>query len=62
MNWSLDLDMMSTTDFRSPPDKAPNCRIGIWGDGFGTVFGGLRQFRVLSSGLWKPVVRHHAQI
>jgi hypothetical protein len=26
MNWSLDLCMMTTTCFRSPPDKAPNCR------------------------------------
>jgi hypothetical protein len=26
MNRSLDLGMMSTTGFRSPPDKAPNCR------------------------------------
>jgi hypothetical protein len=25
MNRSLDLGMMSTTGFRSPPDKAPNC-------------------------------------
>jgi hypothetical protein len=30
--------------------------IRIWGDGFGTVFGGFRQFRALSSGLRKPVV------
>jgi hypothetical protein len=34
----------------------------IGGDGFGTVFGGLRQFRALSGGLRKPVVSHHAQI
>jgi hypothetical protein len=26
MNWSLDLGMMTTTGFRSPLDKAPNCR------------------------------------
>jgi hypothetical protein len=28
----------------------------IWGDGFGTVFGGFRQFGALSGGLWKPAV------
>jgi hypothetical protein len=37
-------------------------RIGIWGDEFGTVFIGFRQFRALSAGLWKPVFSHHAQI
>jgi hypothetical protein len=37
-------------------------RIEIWGDMFGTVFGGLRQFEALSGGLWKPVVSHDAQI
>jgi hypothetical protein len=26
MNWSLDLGMMSTIGFRSPPDRAPNYR------------------------------------
>jgi hypothetical protein len=26
MNWSLDLGMMSTIVFWSPPDKAPNCQ------------------------------------
>jgi hypothetical protein len=26
MNRTLDLGMMTTTGFRSPPDKAPNCR------------------------------------
>jgi hypothetical protein len=26
MNRSLDLGMISTTGFQSPPDKAPNCR------------------------------------
>jgi hypothetical protein len=26
------------------------------GDGFGTMFGGFRQFGALSGGLWKPVV------
>jgi hypothetical protein len=31
-------------------------RIGICGDGFETVFGGLGQFRDLSGGLWKSVV------
>jgi hypothetical protein len=31
-------------------------RIGIWGDGFGTVFSGLQQFRALSGGLRKLVV------
>jgi hypothetical protein len=31
-------------------------RIGIWGDDFGTVFGGFQQFGALSSGLWKPMV------
>jgi hypothetical protein len=29
--------------------------IGIWGDGFGTVFGGFRQFGTLSGGLQKPM-------
>jgi hypothetical protein len=31
-------------------------RIAIWGDGFGTMFGGLRQFDALSGGLQKSVV------
>jgi hypothetical protein len=31
-------------------------RIGIWGDRFGTVFGGLQQFGDLSGGLRKPMV------
>jgi hypothetical protein len=30
--------------------------IRIWGDGFGTAFGGLRQFGALSGGLRKPMV------
>jgi hypothetical protein len=30
--------------------------IRIWGDGFGTTFGGFRQFGALSDGLQKPVV------
>jgi hypothetical protein len=30
--------------------------IRIWGDGFGTAFGGFQQFRVLSGGLRKLVV------
>jgi hypothetical protein len=28
----------------------------IWGDGFGTTFGGFQQFGALSGGLRKPVV------
>jgi hypothetical protein len=31
-------------------------RIGIWGDGFGTTFGGFWQFEAMSGGLRKPVV------
>jgi hypothetical protein len=31
-------------------------RIGIWGDGFGTMFGGLKQFGALSGGLWKVII------
>jgi hypothetical protein len=31
-------------------------RIGIWGDGIGTVFDGFRQFRALFGGLRKLVV------
>jgi hypothetical protein len=30
--------------------------IRIWGDGFGTTFGGFRHFEALSGGHWKPVV------
>jgi hypothetical protein len=37
-------------------------RIGIWGNGLRTVFGGFRWFGALFGGLWKPVVSHHAQI
>jgi hypothetical protein len=37
-------------------------KIGIWGDGFRTVFDGFRQFGALSGGLRKHVVSHHAQI
>jgi hypothetical protein len=36
--------------------------MGIWGDEFGTMFHGFRQFGALSSGLQKPVVSHHTQI
>jgi hypothetical protein len=34
----------------------------IWGDEFGTVFGGFRQFRAMSGGLRKACGRHHTQI
>jgi hypothetical protein len=27
-----------------------------WGDGFGTTFGGFRQFEAVSGGLWKTMV------
>jgi hypothetical protein len=37
-------------------------RIGIWGYGNGTVFGGFQQFGALSSGLQKPIVSHRTQI
>jgi hypothetical protein len=37
-------------------------RIGIWGDGIETVFGGFQQFGALFDGFWKPVVSHHIQI
>jgi hypothetical protein len=34
----------------------------IWGDGFGTAFGGFRQFGAMSGGLRKAFGRHHTQI
>jgi hypothetical protein len=34
----------------------------IWGDGFGTAFGGFRQFGAMSGGLRKACGRHHTQI
>jgi hypothetical protein len=37
-------------------------RIGIWGNGIGTAFGGFQLFGALFGELQKPVVSHHAQI
>jgi hypothetical protein len=34
----------------------------ICGDGFGTAFGGFRQFGAMSGGLRKACGRHHTQI
>jgi hypothetical protein len=36
--------------------------MGIRGDSFDTMFGGLQELRALSGGLQKHVVSHHTQI